>query len=651
MTNAAELHRLAVELGKRIVRMTTAAGSGHPSSALSLAHITSYLMFHKMRHDPADPWNPASDRLILSEGHAVPVVYAAWALLGGVVGRSRSDARRLTDEDLLTLRARESVLDGHPNPAEGFPFFDAATGSLGQGLSVAAGLALAAREDGLDRRFYVLIGDGESREGQVWEAADFVVDHQLTSVCAIFNCNGQGQADFVSPQQSADRLTAKLEAFGWQVVSIDGHDPEQIEQALAGFGENERPLAVVARTIKGWGVEMLQQGNWHGKPLPADKLDEALASLDRTLSQLAPDASGSTPAPPKPAAATPKSHPEPGEVEWPSFREAVEAAGLASALEKGKLATRRGYGVALRTAGDLLPQVVALDGDVSNSTMAGMFAQAHPDRFYECKIAEQNMISAAAGLSAAGRIAFANSFAKFLARGYDQLEMAVISRANIKLVGSHAGVSLAADGPSQMGLPDVAYFRSYTTVRADDRTSPLCWLFQPADAVAAYRLTRLMTCLPGLCYMRTHRPDVPLLYDDDAEFRPGGLNVLRSGEDAALIASGYMVHVALRAAELLAQQNLRVAVIDAYSLPLDADRLLELLARSGRVALAVEDNFGGGFGSAVAEVAAAGGGLRVRTLNIQRLPKSTRTPDEAVEYAGVSAEQIADHLLAHINEE
>ena len=647
MSIAAAVHEKAITLGKLSLRMTAKSGSGHPSSALSLAHLTADLMYRQMRWDPADPSNPAGDRLVLSEGHAVPIIYAAYADLGGIV-REDGAERKLTIDDLDTLRARDSVLDGHPNPAEGFPFFDAATGSLGQGLSVAAGLGLAAKRDGTGRRIYCLIGDGESREGQIWEALDFIVDHQLTNVCAIFNSNGHGQAAPVSAQQDTERLAAKIEAFGFNIAIIDGHDPIEIARAFTEFDQCvERPLAIVAKTVKGWGVDTLLHGNWHGKPLTEDQLGDAYASLDRACAAAVAGLSGGgtldgPSAPPRPNL---PAQINPADVEWPSFEEAMQNAGLGDALKKGKIATRRAYGAALKTAGDLLPQVVALDGDVSNSTFSNIFAKHHPERFVECKIAEQNMISAAAGMAAAGRIAFANTFAKFFARAYDQIEMANISRANIKLVGSHAGVSLAADGPSQMSLLDIAYFGAFTNVRGDDRQSPICWVFNPADAVAAYHCTRLMTELRGMCYMPTHRPDVPLLYEPETAFEPGGCHVLRAGDDLALISAGYAVHEALKAAALLAKQNIRASVIDAYGLPITADPLIDAIRRSGGRALVAEDNYGG-LGGIVARIAAEAGGLRVGTLSCQRIPKSTLSADDAMDYCGVAATQIADHATA-----
>ncbi|MFH1748474.1 MAG: transketolase [Planctomycetota bacterium] len=648
MAPSGEIQKKAAELGKLVVRMTAVAGSGHPSSALSLAHIVTTLMYRQMRYDPANPWHPTADRLVLSEGHAVPIVYAAYADLGGIVGRSPEEAHTLATDEVDALRERLSVLDGHPNPAEGFPFFDAATGSLGQGLSVGAGLALAARLDQTDRRIFVLIGDGEAREGQIWEAVDFIADHGLTNICAIFNANGQGQAADVSPQQSAERLAAKLRAFGWEVLEIDGHDSAAVVQALERVGEFEVPLAIVARTIKGWGVDALLHGNWHGKPLKETDLPDAYDSLDKAANAGTPVEFGTLTAPATKTPATPR--PAPRQIEWPDFNEAMAAAGMGEMLDKGKLATRRAYGAALKIAGDLLPQVVALDGDVSNSTFVDIFAKAHPQRFFECKIAEQNMISAAAGLAAAGMIPFANSFAKFLSRAYDQIELANLSRANIKLVGSHAGITPCGDGPSQMALPDVAYFRALTTVRSDDRRNPLCWCYQPADAVAAYQCTRLMLEHDGMCYMRTHRPDVPMLYDAHTRFEPGGHHILATGDDLALISAGYMVHVAREVVDLLAKQNIRATLVDAYSLPLNAEKLLETLQRAGGRALVIEDNYGGGLGAAVAEVAAASANVRVRLMHCQRPPKSTRTIPEILEYCGVSPTQIADHAMAMLQQ-
>lgn len=647
VTSVQALQGCVNQVAKLAVRATAQAGSGHPSSALSIAHLVTYLMFREMRFDPARPGDLAADRLVLSEGHAVPAVYAAYALLGGAVGRPGEALRPLAPEYLDTLRELESVLDGHPNPAEGFPFFDAGTGSLGQGLSIAAGLALGARLTASPRRVFCIVGDGESREGQIWEAVDFIVDHALTNVCTIFNCNGHGQADAVSPQQSPERLAAKLRAGGFTVEEVDGHDLTAIASAVDKFAGAAEPFAIVARTVKGWGVDaLLDGGNWHGKPLGPDALPAVNASLDRHCPVEGDDWRSERPEPP--AAQVSPEAVDPRALSWPTLAEVLRDAGLEKALEKGAVATRRAYGAALKAAGRLLPQVCVLDADVSNSTMTDIFAKAHGERFVECKIAEQNMISAACGLAAAGCIPLCNTFAKFFARAYDQIEMANISRANIKLVGSHAGISPCADGPSQMALVDVAYFRSFGTVRADDREQPLLWLFQPADGFAAYALTRQMLAQRGMCYMRTFRPDAPLIYRDDTEFPLRGMHVLRSGEDLALVSAGFALHTALAAADLLAQQKVRATVIDAYCLPLDGARLVDLIHKSGNAALTVEDNYGGGLGAAVAEAAAERGSVRVRQAHCQRIPKSTVTPEQEFEYCGVAAGQVADQALALI---
>ncbi len=633
-----KIHTKAIELCKLAIKMTSLSGAGHPSSAVSLAHLITTLFYDQMRFDPRDPWHQAADRLVLSEGHAVPIVYAAYADIGGVVGTSPANARTLTTDDLNGLREFDSVLDGHPNPAEGFPFFDAATGSLGMGLSVAAGLALASRLDGLDRNIYCLLGDGESREGQIAEALDFIVDHKLTNVCAVFNCNGQGQAGAVSAQQSPSSLLRKLEAYEWQAMEIDGHNPKEIRRAFDAFIESDRPFAVVARTVKGWGVEQLQGANFHGKPLTADKLDAASASLDTMSARLELgniDVSAC-----RPRTVESQSCPQAdSSSSLPPFPEAMQSAGFGSAVDKKKLATRRAYGAALSALGDTNQRIVALDGDVSNSTFADNFATRHPERFFECKIAEQNMISTAVGLAAAGKIPFASSFAKFISRAYDQVELAVIGRANIKIVGSHSGLGPASDGPSQMALADLAFFRSFTDVDAGNG-EPACVIFQPADAIAAYRMTELLANTPGMCYMRTHRPDVPFIYPFDEQFEIGGSKTLRTGSDITLVASGFMVTEAIQAYDALAKCGIHCTLIDAYSLPLKVEPILQAARQAGNFIVTIEDNYTGGFGTVIAEAAGRAGDVRVEQLLVRRIPKSARTPEVLMQQYELSAEGI-----------
>lgn len=627
------IHDRAIEIGKLAVRMTTKAGSGHPSSALSLAHIVAALMYKVMRYDPADPWNPYSDRLVLSEGHAVPIIYAAYADLGGVVGKTKDTARRLTIDDVETLRRIDSCLDGHPNPAEGFPFFDAATGSLGQGLSVGAGLALAARRSGIDKMIYVICGDGEAREGQIWEAADFIVDYNITNLCAIINCNGQGQADYVSVQQSAEVLEKKFLAYGFDVNVIDGHDPDAILDAFGKACTAKRPYVIIAKTVKGWGVPDLQDKSNHGKPLPEEKLSaaiEALESMRKGLSLPSDiDSSSLRPSPPKVSGKVP-----PRNATIP-----IASPDFAKLLGKPspKLATRKAYGLALRAIAEKDPRILALDADVSNSTFA-MYIKDVPERFYECKIAEQNMVSVAAGLAAAGYIPFVSTFGKFLVRAYDQVEMAVISRANIKFVGSHVGITLAADGPSQMGLVDFAFFRSFSKV--DENGRPLVVIFNPADAVCAYWAVKLAAEREGIVYIRTMRPDTPILYKPDEEFKIGGSKLLREGKDLLIVATGYMVHEAMKAIEQLEKEGVSAGLIDAYSFPLDALPVVDAAKKASGKILTVEDNYIGGLASEVSEIAAFYGGMKVDSMYVRKLPKSGIKPDDLLAYCGLSSSDI-----------
>jgi len=629
----------AVEIGRLAVRSTTLAGSGHPSSALALSHIVTALMYHQMRFDPKDPWNPGNDRLVLSEGHAVPVVYAAYCDQGGVYGMSKDQAKELTVEDLDDLRNIDSALDGHPNPGVGFPFFDAATGSLGQGLSVAAGLGLAARNDGIDKRIYCVIGDGESREGQVWEAVDFLVDNKLTNVTPIFNSNGQGQSDYVSPQQRADTLAKKLGAYGCKPVVIDGHDLMEIENAL-NTREEGKVVAIVANTQKGWGVEKLKAHTNHGKPLDEEGMKAAMCDLDTIEAALPPAPADECCAPGKPEKVERQCSEKIKPLPKPDFSTMIPDEKLAKKFAgSGKLATRHAYGIALLELGRLNPCVAALDGDVSNSTFSLWFAKEFPDRYFECRIAEQNMLSTAVGLAAAGKIPFVSSFGKFLARAYDQIDLATIGGAKIKITGSHSGASLGADGPSQMSLSDVAYFRSMTGVEAQFG-GPLCTVFIPGDAYAAYKLVGLCAEIDGMTYMRTGRPEVELLYDADTEFEVGGAFQLAEGDDVTLISNGYMLHEVKALLPDLEKEGIKAGLVDAYSFPIRAQLLKGLTADKGRTLVTVEDNYLGGLHGAIAELAAAQGGARVIGSTLKRVPKSGKSAGDVFAYSGVGKADV-----------
>src|SRR4051794_6746653 len=382
MSFESAVNKKAIDLGKMSVEMTTSAGSGHPSSSLSLAHLVTVLMYHQMRYDPKDPWNPGNDRLVLSEGHAVPIIYAALTDLGAAIGKSKGESRPMTRDDMLKLRAIESPIDGHPNPALGVHFFDAATGSLGQGLSVAAGLAAAARMDKIDKDIFCLIGDGEAREGQIWEAMDFVADHALTNCVPIFNCNELAQSDWVSPQQSFQGIARKAEAYGFIVRIIDGHDPLEIGKAfneLHVIKNGNRPLCVVARTVKGWGAAAEQGMGKHGTPVKKDKMPEVLGELDKTARDLGVaeyKLDGELKITPPPSTPTASAVGQPKQIKAAPFEEGLAMVGLDKDLKAGKpIAPRKAYGAALVALGAADKRIIGLDCDVKNSTHAEWFAK------------------------------------------------------------------------------------------------------------------------------------------------------------------------------------------------------------------------------------------------------------------------------------
>ncbi len=649
MSYDSTVHQKAVDLTKFTYQITASAGSGHPSSGASLAHLLSVLMYQHMRYEPMNPGHPSSDRLVLSEGHAVPVVYAAMADLG-IAYREKvggdfgaGDLKPMTRELALTLRELDSPVDGHPNPPLGMPFFDAATGSLGQGLSVAAGLALAARLDGLDKRVFCLIGDGESREGQIWEAVDFIADQGLKAVCPIFNANAFAQSDAVAPQQDADALAHKLEAAGFEVLDIDGHAPGAIADALKKHAEAQNndaaaPVAIVARTVKGWGAPSQQGNGHHGTAPTGDELQKVLDELSATEKQIG--AAADTPlkremmSPNKPAAPTVNAA--------AGFDEACRAFGQEAVLEKGKLATRKAYGIALRALGHARSDVVALDADVRGSTNAADFYkdEALNGRFVDCRIAEQNMVSAALGLAAAGKVPFTSTFGKFLTRAYDQIEMAILSGVPLNLVGSHAGCTLGPDGPSQMALPDVAWFRAFSTMQFPNG-KPGCAVLTPADAYACYALVQQMAGYDAPVYLRTMRPDTEFLYGPETTFEIGGHEVLVEGRDLLIAASGYMVHEANAALEKLDAAGIDATLVDMYSLPFDEEALADLANDNNGMVLTIEDNYGNALGSAVADaLSATGDGFTVTQMHVKRLPKSAKSGDEMLKFCGLSADDI-----------
>jgi len=589
---------------------TARAGSGHPTTCLSAADIVSVLFFHAMRFDPSRPDAPDADRFVLSKGHGAPLLYAAQAEAGVYpVGR------------LATLRQFSSELEGHPTPL--IPGVDAATGSLGQGLSVGAGMALSAKrleKNGV--RVYVLLGDGEMAEGNVWEAAAFAAHYGLDNLTAIVDVNALGQSERTMYRHDAESYRRRFEAAGWDAVAIDGHDIAAIVRALdrarsTEVGKSGRPQAILARTEKGHGVSFLaDKDGWHGKPVPKDDLPRALAELG--------------PIPPAPETDS-HSHARPTSAppaDFPQLPPPDYALGQ-------QVATREAYGKALARIAAVNPRLVAVDADVKNSTFSEYLEKAHADRFFQGYIAEQNMVGVGVGLAARGYTPFVATFACFLSRAYDQVRMAAISRSHLKLSGSHCGVSIGEDGPSQMGLEDLAMFRAI----------PGATVLYPSDGVSADRLTETLARLPGIGYLRTTRPKTPVLYSGQEKFPVPGFKVLRQSphDRLTIIAAGITLHEALKAHAELAGPGIAARVIDLYAVkPVDAERLAnEVRATGGRV-VTVEDHYAeGGLGEAVfAALATSGVSLTAaRRLAVSGVPHSG-TPDELLEAFGLSARHI-----------
>jgi len=596
------LRNVATRLRIESIRATTAAGSGHPTTCQSAADLMAALFFAEMRFDPRHPQHPLADRFVMSKGHAAPLLYAMWAEAGFI------PLERLTELRLLT-----SDLEGHPTPR--LPFVDVATGSLGQGLSAGVGTALNARRIGADYRTYVLMGDGETAEGSVWEAASVAHLYTLDSLCAIVDVNGLGQSRATELDHDMEAHRARWQGFGWHAVVTDGHDMPQVLAAYAEARATKgRPTVILARTAKGKGVSFTEaRPNWHGRALKPDEATRAYAELE---AQLQPETAPLPPIPAPPPAPPPET---PGEMAPPDY------------TLGDHVATREAYGTAITKLASVDARVVALDADVKNSTFSERFESAHPDRFYEFFIAEQAMIGAAMGLAARGAIPFPSTFAAFLTRAADFIRMAAISGVNIKLAGSHAGVSIGEDGPSQMALEDFAM------ATAQPNFAVLC----PADAVATEKLVAEMARHRGPMYMRTSRPKTPVIYANTEAFPIGGLKVLRrsDADRATVIAAGVTLFEALKAHETLAAEGIHIRVIDLYSIqPIDAASLIAAGRETGRL-ITVEDHYVvGGIGDAVAR-AVAPAGLTVTRLAVPEIPRSGK-PDELIDKYGISARAI-----------
>ncbi|KPI00420.1 Transketolase [Actinobacteria bacterium OK074] len=600
-------NRQLAELGQQLrvdsVRASSAAGSGHPTSSMSAADLMAVLLARHLRYDFDRPGHPGNDRFVLSKGHASPVLYAAYRAAGAI-----------GEAELLTFRTLGSRLEGHPTPRR-LPWVETATGSLGQGLPVGVGIALAGKR--LDRtgsRVWVLCGDSELAEGSVWEAAEHAGYERLDNLTAIVDVNRLGQRGPTRHGHDLDAYARRFRAFGWHTVQVDGHDVDAVDHAYAeAVATAGRPTAILARTLKGKGVRSVQdREGLHGKPLP--DADAAVAELGG-VRDLRVEVQPPPPARlPHPAGA--------GRPALPRYERGARAA------------TRDAYGQALAALGDARADVVALDGEVGDSTRAEFFAKEHPDRFFECYIAEQQLVAAAVGMAARGRVPYASTFAAFLTRAHDFVRMAAISGAGVNLVGSHAGVSIGQDGPSQMGLEDLAVFRAV----------PGSTVLYPCDANQTAWLVAAMADLDGIRYLRTSRGELPVLYGPDEEFPVGGSKVLRASaaDRLTLVAAGVTVHEALSAAESLGREGIPVRVVDLYSVkPVDRGTLRGAAEQTGCL-LTVEDHREeGGLGDAVLDAFGDGRPVpRLVRLAVRTMPGSA-TPDEQLHAAGIDAESIA----------
>lgn len=607
-----DLDALARLIRSHCLVSTTEAGSGHPTSALSAADLMTGLLFGGAFHfDLDDPLHPNNDRLIFSKGHASPLFYALWAAAGAV-----------SEKELLTLRKFGSALEGHPTAA--FRYTEAATGSLGQGLSVGVGMALNAKYlDKLPYRTYVLLGDSEMAEGSVWEAMEIASFYGLNNLIAVVDVNRLGQRGQTMYGHDLSVYKKRASAFGWEPIVIDGHHMPQILTAFEQAAQvHDRPVMIIAKTLKGKGVPFIEdKDGWHGKALTKDELASAL----NALGPVDPSARGALP---KPEDIRPH-HP----VTLVKKRFAYS--------DTDSVATRKAYGLALARIAQEHPSLVALDGEVSNSTYAEIFKKDHPERFFEMFIAEQNMVGAALGLSLRGKIPFVSSFSAFLSRACDQIRMSQYSNANIKLCGSHAGVSIGEDGSSQMGLEDIALFRAvHGSV-----------VLYPSDAVSTERLVEAMADHRGLSYLRTTRQGTPVLYRNDEAFWIGGSRVLRanSSDVATVVACGITLHEALAAYDELRREDILIRVIDLYSIkPLDRHTLIEAAEDTGLI-IVVEDHYPeGGVGEAVRSALEDHQAI-VRSLAVRKMPKSG-TSAQLLDYEEIGRKAIIRAVKAEAGE-
>lgn len=605
-----ELKDIAHRLRIHSITSTQASKSGHPTSCASIAEIMSVLFFQTMRYKLDAPKCASNDRFVLSKGHAAPILYAAWA-----------EAGLFPVSDLQNLRKIDSDLEGHPTPR--LNFIDVGTGSLGQGVAVAAGMAYVGKNfDKTDYRTYVLVGDGESAEGSIWESLHFAGYYKLDNLCVIFDVNRLGQSEPTSLQHQMEVYRKRLDAFGFNAIVVDGHDVEELCKAFYEASETKgKPTAIIAKTFKGKffpNIEDLE--NWHGKPL-GDRAQEVIKHLEGLIVNHGPLSL-------KPQSPT---------VTAPVVD--ITNVKLATAPEYklgDQVATRLAYGTALAKLAVNNPRVIALDGDTKNSTFSEKLKKAFPERYIECFIAEQNLAGVATGAACRDRtIAFASTFATFFTRAFDQIRMGAISQTNVNFVGSHCGVSIGEDGPSQMGLEDVAMFR----------TIPGSTVFYPSDAVSCERAVELAANTKGVCFIRTSRPNTAVIYKNEEPFQIGKGKVVKSSpnDQVLLIGAGITLYECLNAAEELAKNGIHARIIDPFTVkPLDADLIAKEGQFCGGRVVVVEDHYReGGLGEAVLSALAEHRNFVVKHLYVPRVPRSG-PPAVLIDLFGISARHIVN---------
>jgi transketolase len=626
-----QLQQKAALVRKWSLISTSVAGSGHPTSCLSAADIATVLFDSYYTFDLKNPHELNNDRFVLSKGHAAPLLYTLYAISGA-----------FPLEHLKTLRKIDSDLEGHPTPH--FKYTEAATGSLGQGLSVAAGMAFAlAQGKSANKKpnVYCVMGDGELAEGSVWEAANFASHYKLENLIAIADINGLGQSQATMFNHHIKEYSNRFKAFGWEVIEIDGHNLIQIDNAFAKATKNKsgKPVAIVAKTEKGKGISFLEgKDGWHGKPLKNEDLEKALKELgevdDSLKFTLKKPAAG-------PAARQPQNSPT-GLTRPGPHSGAPRLASPAVSYKLGEqIATREVYGQVLAELGKHDEAIMALDGDTKNSTYSMDFLKAFPDRFIECFIAEQNMAGVAVGLSKLGHKPFVSTFAAFLTRAFDQIRMAAVSQSHITFVGSHSGVSIGEDGPSQMGLEDIAQFS----------VIPGSTVLHPSDATSTAKLLAHLPGQKGISYLRTLRPKTSVLYSSDEEFPIGGSKILRESKKDLLtiVACGITVHEALKAYEILVKDNIHVRILDCYSLkPIDNKTLKDSLVKTKKkIIVTVEDHYEhGGLGDLVLS-ALAKENAHVEKMAVTQVSRSGEK-DELLKLAGIDAESIVKRVKSLI---